>query len=120
MIVWVGVASMGTLFVVSHLGALDDPFSKIDNPLWVDAGPIVSALVFAPAILGILGSLAAAFACPAARFRRASGDEREQLKWFFLAAAALPIGLATHLVAENLSSCRPLTRSSAGARSRSC
>jgi hypothetical protein len=103
-IVWVGVASMGTLFVLSHLAALDDPFSKIDNPLGVDAGPVVSAVVvavvFAPAILWILGSLAAAFACPVVRFRRATGDEREQLKWFFLAAAALPMGLAVHLVAE--------------------
>ena len=99
-IVWVAVASMGTLFVLSHLDALDDPFSKIDNPLEVDAGPIVSTVVSAAVVLGILGSLAAAFACAVVRFRRATGDEREQLKWFFLAAAALPMGLAIHLVAE--------------------
>ena len=118
-IVWVGVASMGTLFVLSHLDALDDPFSKIDNPLGFDAGPIVSAVVFAPVILGILGSLAAAVACPVVRFRRATGDEREQLKWFFLAAAALPMGLAVHLVAETFfpSAVDEVER---GTRSRSC
>ena len=99
-VVWLATAAIGLLFLVSHVGPLDQPFSDIENPIRFDAGPILSPLVGAPVILAIVASLLAAFACPVVRFRRAGGDEREQLKWFFVAASVLPLGIVSHVVAE--------------------
>jgi len=101
-VVWLATATIGLLFLVSHAGPLDPPFSDIENPIRFDAGPILSPLVGAPVILAIISSLLAAFACPVVRFRRVGGDEREQLKWFFVAASVLPLGIVSHLVAETL------------------
>ena len=101
-VVWLATAGIASLFLVSHLGPLDQPFSGHENPIRFDAGPVLSPLVGAPMILAIVASLILAFACPVVRFRQAGGDEREQLKWFFVAASVLPLGIVSHLIAETL------------------
>ena len=44
-------------------------------------------------LFSLLGSAVAACASVVVRFRRSTGDEREQLKWFIFAAAVIPLGL---------------------------
>jgi hypothetical protein len=99
--IWVAAVSLTLLMLLSHvLGKLDPPFTGIDNPLeWHSRWPVwwvVIGAVFA----GVLGSAIAACASVVVRFRRSTGDEREQLKWFAFAAALIPLGLIVHLILE--------------------
>ena len=50
----------------------------------------VIALADAPTLLLVIGSLVAATAAIVGRFRRATGVERQQLKWFAYGAAGIP------------------------------
>jgi hypothetical protein len=107
-VVWQAAIAGTVLFLISHIAKeLDPPFSRISNPLELelDGNAVATFLVVVGLVVGIVGVFAsaiAACACVVVRFRRSRGDEREQLKWFVFAAAALPVGIAVHIVAESL------------------
>jgi signal transduction histidine kinase len=92
---WVLAASIAIIAVASVVNALVPQltsFVGVPNPIW--QGP--------PALLEIAGATLALFLLAQAagavslvvRFRRSSGEERLQLKWFALAAGMLSLSLA--------------------------
>lgn len=100
LVVWLAAVSLTLLFLISHMLELDPPFSEIRNPLRYEPRGIVAGALFLCIISGLFASAVAACASVIVRFRRSKGDEREQLKWFVLAASTLPLGLMIHLSAE--------------------
>ena len=83
--------SLTLLFLISHARSFDPPFPEIHNPFERDFNASVAAAAFLVVILlGLLGSAIAACASVVIRFRRSTGDERAQLKWFLFAAAVIP------------------------------
>jgi len=102
-VVWQAAIAVTILFLISHTQKLDPPFSEISNPFEIELeGNAVANLLLLIGIVGVFTSAIEACACVIVRFRRSRGDEREQLKWFVFAAAALPVGLAIHIAAESL------------------
>jgi hypothetical protein len=72
--------------VATHPGTLDSPFQRFHNPLaFVDAHDYLLPAI--PFILGCVLSVLWAAVLAVRRFRRATGQERQQFKW--LAASAL-------------------------------
>ena len=100
LVVWLAAVSLIPLFLISHMLELDPPFSEIRNPFRYEPHGIVAGALSLCIISGLLASAVAACASVVVRFRRSKGDEREQLKWFVLAASTLPLGLMIHLSAE--------------------
>ncbi|HEV3014454.1 MAG TPA: hypothetical protein VG499_14365, partial [Actinomycetota bacterium] len=93
---WVSLAGAGLLFVGQALNAkLTVDYSSGRNPLGLDS-PLVDAAEWAGAAL-LSAGLLAAVAASVLRYRRASGVERQQLKWF--ACAGLVLALAMPLAA---------------------
>jgi hypothetical protein len=90
-------------FVIStHPGRLDPPFQRFDNPLaFVDDQNYFLPAI--PIIVGCLLSVLWAAVLAVRRFRRATGQERQQFKW--LAASALLL-LVTFPVAAAFNSSR--------------
>jgi hypothetical protein len=93
-VLWLIMAGVGAMIVGSALmpGRLTEPpFKGIENPAGVEAaGAVIEALGFAGFMALFVGILAGALAL-VARFRRARGDERQQLKWFAAAGAAFAL-----------------------------
>ena len=69
----------------------------LPNPLGIALPPDVSDLLSAINALVLLAAVTACGAAAVVRFRRAKGDERQQLKWFAY-AAVLAIGVLSVLV----------------------
>ena len=85
-------------FVIStHPGRLDSPFQRFDNPLAFvrDRHYVLPAI---PIIVGCLLSVLWAAVLAVRRFRRATGQERQQFKWLATSALLLlvtfPVGAA--------------------------
>ena len=94
----------GTTAVLTALTALQpnldiDTGQVIANPIGVAAaGNLVKSPV-APALSILMTGLAAvAFGSLVLRFRRARGEERQQLKWFTYAATLVPLALAVDIL----------------------
>jgi hypothetical protein len=96
---WLPVAIIAGMTVVGFvsIGAFGETLTgqtleyQIDNPIGIKGMPPVEEhplfpLLTAGTLIGLLGAVAAVVA----RFRRASGVERQQLKWFLYAAALIP------------------------------
>jgi signal transduction histidine kinase len=66
-----------------------DPFGEQNGPQGVIGTVIFVSVVLVP----FLGSFAISFAAIITRFRRATGDERLQLKWFVAGAAMVLVGI---------------------------
>ena len=81
------VAGAAVVAALLRPGTLDEPFESVHNPLAVN-GPLI-VLSVAAAILLNLAVLVAAVSL-VVRFLRASGVERQQLRWVAL-AAGLPV-----------------------------
>ncbi|HEX5937471.1 MAG TPA: hypothetical protein VFZ75_07275, partial [Actinomycetota bacterium] len=82
-------AILGTIFFALAPGDLEST-PGVRNPFGVDGAEWmrnVGDVVMLPYVLGLLGALASL----AIRYRRARGDEREQLKWLLLALAVLAV-----------------------------
>ena len=71
---------------------------QIDNPIGIKGMPFVEAHPVFPLLaigflIGLLGAVSAVFV----RFRRSSGVERQQLKWFLYAAGLTPVFMVVDL-----------------------
>jgi signal transduction histidine kinase len=78
-----------TVVLAISPGPVDASLPEVNNPFGLPgAEPLLRWLEPATLVL-MLASLAGAVAAPVARFRRARGAERQQLKWFAFASALL-------------------------------
>jgi signal transduction histidine kinase len=103
---WVAWAALASSTVLVPLGGFVpgrlEALPEVVNPVGLDAldldsgflGPALAGLGFALLLSSLIGSLAAMVA----RFRRSSGVERQQLKWFVFAAACTGVGFAIFMV----------------------
>lgn len=96
-VAWLAVGSISAFTALAALQnrlALNDSRLEVDNPIGIRGLPDPEQGV-AGLVLTILvgGSILGAFASVVVRFRRATGDERQQLKWFTYAAALIPLGV---------------------------
>ncbi|MGZ4609810.1 MAG: sensor histidine kinase [Actinomycetes bacterium] len=96
-VLWAGVVGCALALPGYALSpSRDSDFVHGHNPIAVTS-PILPVLLLVGAVL-FLSALVAAAASLVVRFRRSSGVERQQLKWFTLAAAFAGIALPTSLV----------------------
>jgi len=89
-IIWLAVAVAGMLTVTAALQP--GPFSfipSIHNPLGLEGIPVVTSWVQGIVSAFVLAVVGASAISVILRFRRAQGEERQQLKWIASAAAML-------------------------------
>jgi signal transduction histidine kinase len=97
--VTVGIAGLVALGMVPETLTGQDVDYRIENPIGIDGAPGAEESPLFP-VLGIfllLGMLLAV-AAVVVRFRRSRGAERQQMKWFLLAAAPLALLPFTDLI----------------------
>jgi signal transduction histidine kinase len=90
----IGAASLAVLVVVSLFAdeAYPPELAHVPSPL-PDVPEAVVGIVFSLSGLGALAALIGGVLAVRSRFRRASGDERAQLKWLMYAAALVPASI---------------------------
>jgi hypothetical protein len=93
-VAWLAAAALGAIVVGIAVAPGRLEGFPIDNPLGVDALGDAPDLVAGAAGIGLIVAVAGSVASVVARFRRAGGVERQQLKWLTLAALALAGGVA--------------------------
>jgi hypothetical protein len=86
-VVVIGLGTAGLLVPVLFASYPISGIHDLRNPMAVPGWDPVLEIMSAAGSLSIIGSLAAAVTHLVARIRRARGVERQQLKWFVLAAA---------------------------------
>ena len=93
------LATVGNAFSAQELESVpgrENPYAVADlHGVW-------STMIALSAPLGLV-ALAAGLATVVLRWRRSSGDERQQLKWFLLGASLLPVPLLLHDAAPDAS-----------------
>lgn len=72
---------------------------SLRNPIGIRGVRAEEGVVFDIAGLVLGAAIVAAFASLVVRYRRSRGDERQQLKWFLFAAAFVPIGALSDVLA---------------------
>jgi hypothetical protein len=103
-LLWAGAVVFGVSVAGTAFGSAAIEWGaggSIPNPLGI-AGPLGDALATAASAsnLGVAVMVLCALAAPAWRLRRATGVERQQLKWFALAIGLLLLGLAAAAIGE--------------------
>ena len=79
---------------------LDSPVGAVVNPVHLAGADPLFVLLGGLTVVLAIGVLLACVASPFVRFRRASGVERQQLKWFATGAAWIPaVGLSGAFIA---------------------
>ena len=102
---WVGAGVVGVSIAGTAFGS--EPPSRgrargrLPNPLGI-GGPVGDALSAVASVSNAAYAVVVlcALAAPALRLRRATGVERQQLKWFALAISLLIVGLAAAAIGE--------------------
>jgi hypothetical protein len=69
------------------------PFKGIDNPAGIDAAGTATEAVGAAGFTALFFAILLGAAALVVRFRRSSGDERQQLKWFASAGALFAVAV---------------------------
>jgi signal transduction histidine kinase len=101
-VAWVSAAIIGMgIFVVPFLPELDAEVA-VDNPVGIEALRGVADVLFAIFFPIWIATILASAASLVARFRRARGEEREQIKWFAFAAAITAVWFAVGAVLDFL------------------
>jgi signal transduction histidine kinase len=77
-------------------------FPSVANPLGVQVPAVVQAAFALPAFLGILGVLVFGAVNLVVRLRRATGDERLQLRWFSYAVAVVAVLFVPTIVLDTV------------------
>lgn len=89
---FIGLAAVGNAFAPQKLESVPGR----DNPYAVPAlHSVWSVMIAVSAPLGLV-ALVAGLVTLALRWRRSSGDERQQLKWFVVGMSLLPVPLLLH------------------------
>jgi signal transduction histidine kinase len=89
---FIALATTGNAFAAQELESVPGR----QNPYAIDSmHGVWSAMVAISAPLGLV-ALAAGLATLVLRWRRSTGDERQQLKWFLVGVALLPVPLLLH------------------------
>lgn len=81
---WLGTIAMVLLLLESFAPGPIEGF-RVENPVGIRGFGVLTDLAWGPLLLATMGSIAAVIA----RFRRSTGDQRQQMKWFTFAAAVL-------------------------------
>jgi signal transduction histidine kinase len=101
-VAWISAAIVAISLVIVPLSPDLEMEIAVDNPVGVEAlrgaEDVVFAIVFPLFMLTILASAASLIV----RFRRARGDEREQIKWFAFAAAILATWVVAGMILDFL------------------
>lgn len=92
-------APIGVFTTLTTLERLPVPFAGIANPLVRQGGTALVIPIGAVILLAIIGSVAMGLRTLVRRFRRSSGAERQQLKWFVFVGTIAGITLAMTYVA---------------------
>jgi hypothetical protein len=95
-VVWVVAAAIVVLLVSQLLapGPIGNERGHPDNPLGIPGALPVLEFVFLGGLLVLLAATLAGLVALIGRFRRARGEERQQLKWFGYATVVLAVSLA--------------------------
>ncbi|MEA2135220.1 MAG: hypothetical protein QOC68_3129 [Solirubrobacteraceae bacterium] len=103
-LLWVGAGVVGVSIAGTAFGSGGISWGNggsIPNPLGI-GGPVGDALSAVASVsnAAYAAVVLCALAAPALRLRRATGVERQQLKWFALAISLLIVGLASAAIGE--------------------
>ena len=97
LVAWLAIVFMALAIVVNafdpqplHVGSLEVP-----NPLGIEGARVVPDFVDSLLLLSGLALALTSVASVFLRFRRARGDERQQLKWLFYGALFIPLALVS-------------------------
>jgi two-component system NarL family sensor kinase len=95
-VVWAVAAALAVLLVAQLLapGPIGNERRHPDNPLGIPGALPLLELVFGGGLLALLAATLASLVALIGRFRRAGGQERQQLKWFAYATLVLAVSLA--------------------------
>jgi hypothetical protein len=110
-VVALGLGAGFMMFAVGYLvdpGKLGSPFSSVENPFGIAAArPVASVLVPIGFFISVLSILAAALSL-VLRFRRASGAEREQIKWLAFGGVALAVSIVAAIQLDDSDTGEPI------------
>jgi len=86
--VWLPVLALAAYGLAEALSSAPNDFrlQSVPNPLGIHISQAIPGLLNVFAILAMAASVIAGAAAAIVRFRRAQGDERQQIKWFAYAA----------------------------------
>ena len=90
------IVMVGTITV---LDPLPMPFAGIPNPLARQSGTTLAIQISTAALLAVVGAVAMGVRTLVRRFRRSTGVERQQLKWFVFVGTIAGVTLALTYVA---------------------
>jgi signal transduction histidine kinase len=93
-LVALGVLAAAQAFAPDDLDGVPGGVPPIPNPLGIEALRGAVSAVSGAAVFVVVAFTAATVINLASRFRRATGDERQQLRWVAAAAAVIPVTLA--------------------------
>jgi signal transduction histidine kinase len=99
---WAGIA--GTALFATELaltpGPLDASLPEVSNPFALENAAAMLDAINIVALTLILASLASGIAAQVVRFRRARGEERQQLKWFAYATVLFVALFLTPMIVD--------------------
>jgi two-component system NarL family sensor kinase len=106
---YAGVAAVGLVLLTAAQALAPDTIDggprdvrAVPNPLGVPALKPVLDVVTAVGVLLVVGLLVVAVVDLARRYRRAVGEEKQQLRWVATAAAVLPVSAVLSLLLEGV------------------
>jgi hypothetical protein len=81
-------------------GPMTEEIPAITNPIGIESAAVIIPVVESVGMTLLMAAVLASVASLVVRFRRSSGDERQQLKWFAYSAALLAISILLGLMSD--------------------
>jgi signal transduction histidine kinase len=97
-----GLVTVAQAFAPDDLDGLPSGAAPIHNPLGVEGSEHVVSWVTGVGVACVVGLLVVASVDLVLRFRRAEGDERQQLRWMAAAGAVLPVAVVVALFLDGI------------------